>query len=43
MCGKIRHNKIRNDNIKENVGISLIIDKMVENRLWLFGHVEKIF
>jgi len=30
MCGKIRHDKIRNDNISERVGVVPIVEKMVE-------------
>jgi len=43
MCGKSGHDMIRNDNIRERVGVALIIEKMVEIwRRW-FGHVERRF
>lgn len=32
-CGKTRHDKIRNDNIKDSVGVTPIVEKMVENGL----------
>lgn len=32
MCGKIRHYMIRNENIRERVGVTPIVKKMVENR-----------
>lgn len=41
MCGNTRQNKIRNDNIKENVGVTSILEKMVTNRFRWFGHVER--
>jgi len=41
MCGKIRRDMIRNDNIREKVGVTLIIEKMVENRLRGFRDVER--
>ncbi|KAL5141668.1 hypothetical protein HKD37_09G024973 [Glycine soja] len=33
--------KIRNGAIRERVGVALIVEKMVENRLRWFGHVER--
>jgi len=30
MCGKTGHDMIRNDNIRERVGVALIIEKTVE-------------
>ncbi|KAL5134814.1 Craniofacial development protein 2 [Glycine soja] len=41
MCGKIRQDKIRNEAIRERVGVAPIVEKMVENRLRWFGHVER--
>lgn len=32
MCDKARWNKIRNDSIRERVGVAPILQKMVENR-----------
>jgi hypothetical protein len=43
MCGKTRHDKIRNDNIRERVGVVPIVEKMVETQLRWFGHVERRF
>ena len=37
---RFRHDKIRNDNIRECLG-STYSRKMVENRLRWFGHVER--
>ena len=33
--------RIRNDHIRERVGVALISKKMVENRLRWFGHVQR--
>jgi len=41
MCGKTSWDKIRNDDIREGVGIAPIVEKMVETRIRLFGHVER--
>ncbi|KAH1243240.1 LINE-1 reverse transcriptase [Glycine max] len=42
MCGKTRQDKIRNEAIRERVGVAPIVEKMVENRLRWFGYVERI-
>ena len=41
MSGKTRHDRIKNDTIRERVGVAPIVEKMVENRLRWFGHVER--
>nr|ABD32695.2 RNA-binding region RNP-1 (RNA recognition motif); Calcium-binding EF-hand [Medicago truncatula] len=41
MSGKTRHDRIRNDTIRERVGVAPIVEKLVENRLRWFGHVER--
>ncbi|RZB84080.1 LINE-1 reverse transcriptase-like [Glycine soja] len=41
MCGKTQQDKIRNEAIRERVGVAPIVEKMVENRLRWFGHVER--
>lgn len=41
MCGKTTRNKIRNDNIRKGVGVTPIVEKMVENKSRWFGHVER--
>ena len=41
MCGKTRQDKIRNGAIRERVGVAPIVEKMVENRLRWFVHVER--
>ena len=41
MCGKIRMNKIRNEDICWLVGVAPIEDKIRENRLQWFGHIRR--
>jgi len=43
MCAKTRRDKIRNDNIRDRVGVEPIVEKMVEmeTRLSWFGHIER--
>lgn len=41
VCGKTRRGKIRNDNIKESVGVASLVEKVIKNRLRLFEHVER--
>ena len=40
MYSKTRKDKVRNENICRQVGIAPIEDKLRENRLWWFGHIE---
>jgi hypothetical protein len=42
MSGKTRQDRIRNDTIRERVGVAPIVEKLIENRLRWFGHVERI-
>jgi len=41
MSGKTRRDRIRNDTIRERVGVAPAVEKMVENKLRWFGHVER--
>ena len=41
MSGKTRYDRIRNDSIRERVGVAPIVEKLVENKLRWFGHVER--
>ncbi|CAL5439689.1 unnamed protein product [Camellia sinensis] len=41
MCGKTRQDKIRNECIREWVGVAPIEDKLRENRLRWFGHIQR--
>ena len=39
ICGKTLKDRIRNEHIREMVGVAPIEDKMRENRLRWFGHI----
>jgi hypothetical protein len=41
MCGKTRRDRIRNETIREMVGVAPIEEKLRENRLRWFGHVYR--
>ena len=41
ICGKTRKDKVRNEDIRGQVGIAPIEDKLRENRLRWFGHIER--
>jgi len=41
MCGKTKRDTIKNDNIRERVGVASIVEKMVETRLRWFGHAKR--
>jgi len=40
MYGKTRHNRIRNDNIKERVEVVPIVEKVMNSWLTWFEHVK---
>ena len=40
ICGKTLKDRIRNEHIREMVGVAPIEDKMRENRLRWFGHIQ---
>ncbi|KAH0664891.1 hypothetical protein KY285_026097 [Solanum tuberosum] len=41
MCGHTRSDKIRNEVIREKVGVASVVDKLREARLRWFGHVRR--
>ena len=41
MCGKARRDKIRNKRIHKMIEVAPIEEKMRENRLRLFGHIQR--
>ncbi|KAG5600410.1 hypothetical protein H5410_031780 [Solanum commersonii] len=42
MCGHTRSDKIRNEVIREEVGVASVVDKLREARLRWFGHVKRL-
>ena len=41
MCGRTRMDKIRNEDIRERVGVAPIEEKIIQHRLRWFGHVQR--
>ncbi|KAG5569172.1 hypothetical protein H5410_058938 [Solanum commersonii] len=41
MCGHTRSDRIRNEVIREKVGVASVVDKLREVRLRWFGHVKR--
>ena len=41
MCGHTRKDRIRNDDIRDKVGVAPIEEKIVQHRLRWFGHVQR--
>jgi hypothetical protein len=41
MGSKTWQDRIRNDTFRERVGVAPILEKMVENKLGWFGHVDR--
>jgi len=39
--GKIRRDKVKNDDIRERIGVALIVQKTVEIKLRWFEHAER--
>ena len=41
MCGKTRRHKVRNERIRKMIEVAPIEEKMRENRLRWFGHIQR--
>jgi hypothetical protein len=41
ICGHTRKNRIRNDYIKDKLGVALIQEKLVQHRLRWSGHIQR--
>jgi hypothetical protein len=42
MCGHTRRDRVRNDDIRDRVGMVLIAEKLVQHRLRWFGHIQRM-
>jgi hypothetical protein len=40
-CGHTRRDKVRNDDIRDRVGVAPIEEKLIQHRLRWFGHVKR--
>jgi hypothetical protein len=40
MCCHTRRDRVRNDDIRDRVGVALIAEKLVQHRLRWFGHID---
>ena len=41
ICGHKRRDQVRNDNIRDRLGVAPIEEKLVQQRLRWFGHVQR--
>ena len=42
MCGHTRKDRVRNDDIRDRVGVAPIEEKLVQHRLRWFGHIQRM-
>ena len=41
ICGHTRMDRVRNDNIRDRLGVAPIEEMFIQHRLRLFGHVQR--
>jgi hypothetical protein len=41
MCVHTRKDRVRNDDIRDRVGVALIAEKLVQHRLRWFSHIQR--
>jgi hypothetical protein len=41
ICGNIRRDRVRNDDIRERLGVAPVEEKLVQHRLRWFGHIQR--
>jgi hypothetical protein len=41
ICGNIRRDRVRNDDIRERLGVASVEEKLVQHRLRWFGHIQQ--
>jgi hypothetical protein len=41
ICGNTRRDRVRNDDIRERLGVALVEEKLVQHRLRWFGHIQR--
>jgi hypothetical protein len=40
ICGNTRRDRVRNDDIRERLGVASVEEKLVQHRLRWFGHIQ---
>jgi hypothetical protein len=41
ICGNIRRDQVRNDDIRKRLGVAPVEEKLVQHRLRWFGHIQR--
>ena len=41
MCGHTKKDRVRNDDVRDRVGVAPIEEKLVQHRLLWFGHIQR--
>jgi hypothetical protein len=41
ICGNTRRDRVRNDDIRERLGVAPVEEKLVQHRLRWFGHIQR--
>jgi hypothetical protein len=41
ICDNTRRDRVRNDDIRERLGVAPVEEKLVQHRLWWFGHIQR--
>jgi hypothetical protein len=41
ICGDTRRDRVRNDDIRERLGVAPVDEKLVQHRLRWFGHMQR--
>jgi hypothetical protein len=41
ICGNTKRDRVRNDDIRERLGVALVEEKLVQHRLRWFGHIQQ--
>jgi hypothetical protein len=42
ICGHTKKDWIRNDDIRDKFGVTPIQEKLIQHRLWWFGHIPRM-
>jgi hypothetical protein len=42
ICGNTKRDRVRNDDIRERLGVAPVEEKLVQHRLRWFGHIQRM-